>query len=123
MKLSFTTIIPVLQKCLFIVIRVLQKGLQATSEGKALIIKKIRPQFLLMEEMANNCGKGFPLTTKICMKPNNAAIWGPNNFNLEGKAYVDTEGAAVKEREQNTAKQPEIQKTHINQLHLKLSHI
>ena len=48
MALSYTYAIPGLHANLLNVTQALQKGLQVTSEGEALIIKKNLPKFALM---------------------------------------------------------------------------
>ena len=72
--------------------------------------------------MANYGGKGFILTTKFYKSPNYVALLVPKKWKLEGKSELDTEGAAVKKKEQTTTKQQATQKIHINELHTKLDH-
>ena len=65
MILFDTDIMPGLHTSLFIVTLELHKVFQATTEGEALILKKIPSKFALTIKMANNGSEGFILTSKL----------------------------------------------------------
>ena len=59
MRLSYTAVIPYLDKNLFSVTQTLQKGFLVTSEVEDLILKKKSTEICFDEKMANNGGKIF----------------------------------------------------------------
>ena len=77
MKLSDTFLIPVLHENLFRVTQALHKGLQVTSEGDALMLRKNSNHIRFDKKMANSGGKGFLLTTNLSKGAKNASILAP----------------------------------------------
>ena len=110
--LSDKAIIPGPHANLFSAIQALQEGLQVTSEGKALILKKNSTKIRFVKEMANNSGKEFILTTNFYKNPNNAVLLVPKKRKLEATAENQQEKTATKKQV--------MLKFHVNKLHMNL---
>ena len=72
--------------------------------------------------MANNGGEWFLLTTKFYKSSNDTALLASEKWDPEGKASVNSEGAAVKKQENMTTKLLVMWKIHANEIHVKLGH-
>ena len=120
--LTNTNVIPGLHANLFSMTRLLQKGFKVTPLGKTLILRKHFTDIRFDKKMASKAGEGFLLTTNFYNSANYASLLDPKKRNLEGKAYIQPKGAAIKKQENTTTKQIAMRKIHAKELHMKLGH-
>ena len=72
--------------------------------------------------MANKAVEGFLLTINFYKSAKYADILDPEKWKPEGRASIQSEGAAVKKQENMTTKQIVMQKIHTNDLHTNIGH-
>ena len=86
MKITYTSLIPVIHANLFIMAWAIQNCFQGISEGKLLILKENPTKTQFYEKMNNTSGDNFLLTTKLYKTQINSVIMGSKIWNPEGKA-------------------------------------
>ena len=69
------------------------------------MLYKSPTNIFLDKKIAKNGGEVFILTTRFYKSPNNAGLFLSNKKNLEVKADLQLEMAAVKQQEKKTTKQ------------------
>ena len=63
------------------------------------------------------------LITKFYKSANDAALLAPEKWKLEGKAYVNMEGTAIKKQENTTTKQTTTREIRANELHENIGNV